>query len=71
MRVRAAFNAVDPEELLANGFPEDEYNPEVTAVCEALTSGAAMSADLVLRVLHEFFPPMPLQDAAAIAIARE
>ena len=50
-RVRAAFNAVDPERFFQYGFPEDEYNPEVREVCRRLRAGEELTPDLIRSVL--------------------
>jgi hypothetical protein len=42
---------VDPARLIRNGFPENEYDPEVNDMCSRIASGATVSRDLVESVL--------------------
>jgi hypothetical protein len=53
MRVRSAFNAVDPAGLLRLGSPEDEYNPEVQDVCRRVSDGEELTPELLRSVLVE------------------
>ncbi len=53
--VAAAFATADPVGLLAAGFPEDEYSPEIRDLSERLLQGEALDLRLVAGVFTEWF----------------
>lgn len=65
--IRRVLNRMDPLGLIADGAPEDEYNPETSVLAELPIE--EVSAARVYRIFSDFFwiGAVSLEDAALIA----
>lgn len=56
-QVRAIVNELDPAQLLAQGYPPDEYDPEIEDFANLLAKRQPLTAKQVYDVLEKWFGP--------------
>jgi hypothetical protein len=64
-QVEAIINELDPAQLLAQGYPADEYDPEIEDFANLLAKRQPLTPKQVYDVLEKWFGPGSEQFIAA------